>query len=85
MAVSPCEGEMAGNVYQVAVPSAWECYPDFEAYRGRASYTRRFKVERSGRIRLEFKGVSHTADVFVDGKLALTTIMLLLLLRQWLT
>ncbi len=67
---SPCEGEMAGNVYQVAVPSAWECYPDFEAYRGRASYTRRFKVERSGRIRLEFKGVSHTADVFVDGKLA---------------
>ena len=67
---SPCEGEMAGNVYQVAGPSAWECYPDFEAYRGRASYTRRFKVERSGRIRLEFKGVSHTADVFVDGKLA---------------
>lgn len=65
---SPCEGEMAGRAIPVAVPSAWECYPGFEAYRGTADYTRKFFVEKAGYIRLEFKGVSHTADVFVDKK-----------------
>ena len=65
---SPCEGEQAGKKISVAVPSAWECYPDFETYRGTAVYTRQFFVEKAGNIRLEFKGVSHTADVFVDEK-----------------
>lgn len=66
---SPSEGEYAGEKIAVAVPSAWECYPDFETYRGKAVYTRKFSVEKAGNIRLEFKGVSHTADVFVDHQL----------------
>lgn len=65
---SPSEGEHAGKKIAVAVPSAWECYPDFETYRGIAVYTRKFFVEKAGNVRLEFKGVSHTADVFVDQK-----------------
>lgn len=47
------------------VPSCWETYPDTANYRGRASYVR--TVEASGNVRLEFKGVSHTAAVYWDG------------------
>lgn len=50
---------------RVIVPGCWEKYPDTRAYRGKACYERDFQA--SGNIRLEFKGVSHTAEVFVDG------------------
>ena len=52
---------------KAAVPSCWETYPDTVTYRGRACYERSFTAE--GDIRLEFKGVSHTAEVFLDGSL----------------
>lgn len=62
---SPCSGEHAHKIYQVAVPSCWETYPDFSSYRGCAAYTTSFESE--GHVRLVFKGVSHTAEVIVDG------------------
>jgi len=52
--------------FPVIVPSCWETYPDTVSYRGKASYSRTF--EARGNIRLEFKGVSHTATVLVDGR-----------------
>lgn len=55
-----------GRKYQVIVPSCWENYPNMETYRGKALYSREFEAE--GNIRLEFKGVSHTATILVDGK-----------------
>ena len=58
------QGEEA--VIQAPVPGCWENYPDTVSYRGQASYSREF--EAKGNIRLEFKGVSHTASVLVDGK-----------------
>lgn len=51
---------------KVGVPSCWENYPDTITYRGKACYERYFSGE--GNIRLEFKGVSHTAEVFLDDK-----------------
>lgn len=54
--------------YQLPVPSVWEQHPDFLAHRGKGTYTRKVYVKNSGNIRLEFKGVSHTADVYFDGK-----------------
>lgn len=51
---------------RAVVPSCWETYPDTITYRGKAVYERSF--EASGNIRLEFKGVSHTAEVYLDGK-----------------
>ncbi len=63
---TPCQGEYAGKSYKVATPSCWETYPDFGNYRGEAVYKTVFEAE--GNVRLEFKGVSHTATVFVDGK-----------------
>ena len=48
------------------VPGCWETYPDTLTYRGKAVYSKEF--EARGNIRLEFKGVSHTAEVYVDGE-----------------
>lgn len=63
---SPCQGEHAGETYQVATPCCWESHPEFSAYRGEGEYTTTFRA--GGNIRLEFKGVSHTSAVFLDGK-----------------
>lgn len=48
------------------VPGCWECDPDTVSYRGRARYERDFFG--GGNIRLELKGVSHTAEVYLDGE-----------------
>ena len=59
------EGDRAGQVMKVAVPSCLETYPGFENYRAKAEYFTEF--EAAGNVRLEFKGVSHMAWVYVDG------------------
>lgn len=61
---TPLDGEHANQSYRETVPSCWETYPGFENYRGRADYETTF--QGCGNIRLEFKGVSHFAKVFVD-------------------
>ena len=61
----PCDGEFAGTKYQVATPCCWESHPDFSGYRGEGIYRRDF--ESCGNIRLEFKGISHTATIWLDG------------------
>ncbi len=48
------------------VPGCWECDPDTVSYRGKACYERDFFA--GGNIRLELKGVSHTAEVYLDGE-----------------
>lgn len=63
---TPCQGEKKGKVYQVVTPCCWENHPDFTNYRGEGEYTTNFTA--GGTIRLEFKGVSHTATVFLDDK-----------------
>ena len=47
--------------YRMPVPGCWEQHPDFVSHR-------EVRVEQEGNLRLEFKGVSHTADVFWDGE-----------------
>ncbi|AEI42750.1 Beta-galactosidase [Paenibacillus mucilaginosus KNP414] len=42
-------------------------HPQFSTYRGKAVYRRMVEISRKGAIRLVFKGVSHTADIFFDG------------------
>lgn len=54
--------------YTLPVPGCWEQHPDFLAHRGKGTYTKNVYIKRGGNIRLEFKGVSHTADVYFDGK-----------------
>ena len=54
--------------YRLPVPSVWEQHPDFLSHRGKGTYTRSVYIKRYGNIRLEFKGVSHTAEVYFDGE-----------------
>lgn len=62
----PCQGDNAGKNYKVLTPCCWENHPEFVTYRGEGEYKTRFHA--GGNIRLEFKGVSHTATVFLDGQ-----------------
>lgn len=62
----PCQGEHSGRTFQVATPCCWETLPDFPDYRGEGIFRKKFYA--GGTIRLEFKGVSHTAAVYLDGK-----------------
>ena len=56
------------KAYQLPVPAVWEQHPDFLSHRGRGTYTRTVTVAADGNVRLSFKGVSHTADVYFDGE-----------------
>jgi len=54
---------------KIWTPSAWECIPGMENYRGKAWLKREFELAESGNVRLVFGGVSHTASVYVDSEL----------------
>ena len=60
-------GEIAGKSFPVATPSCWEMYPGFGLYRGEGKYETTFCA--GGGLRIECKGVSHTANVYLDGVL----------------
>ncbi|MDO3412538.1 glycoside hydrolase family 2 TIM barrel-domain containing protein [Saccharibacillus sp. CPCC 101409] len=62
-------GEMPQQFeYRLPVPGCWETHPDLGTYRGTGLYRRTINVNRRTNLRLEFKGVSHTADVYFDGR-----------------
>ncbi len=52
--------------YKMLVPSCWESNPKLSSYKGKALYSK--KISFGGNIRLVFKGVSHTAYVYLDKK-----------------
>ncbi len=52
----------------ISVPSAWEMLPGLEDYRGQGWLRTTIPALDGYAVRLVFGGVSHTADVFVDGK-----------------
>jgi beta-glucuronidase len=52
----------------IQVPSAWECLPDLQNYRGRGWLRTQVAAYEGMALRLVFGGVSHTATVRVDGR-----------------
>lgn len=58
--------EKQKGIYSMPVPGCWEQHPDFYAYRGKGTYIKKIYVNETGAVRFEFKGVSHTADVYFD-------------------
>ncbi len=48
------------------VPGCWESHPEHRAYRGKGWYRMPLETPEAGPMRLVFKGVSHTARVFLD-------------------
>ncbi|WP_312370014.1 glycoside hydrolase family 2 protein [Lachnoclostridium sp.] len=61
------EGDLAE--YKLPVPGCWEQHPNFSTYRGKGTYRKTIVITEPSTLRLEFKGVSHTADVYFDGEL----------------
>ncbi|MCD8069687.1 MAG: hypothetical protein LUE87_12560, partial [Lachnospiraceae bacterium] len=55
-----------GSHYTLPVPGCWEQHPLLNDYRGKGTYYRRIFVTEPCNLRLVFKGVSHTADVWLD-------------------
>ncbi len=53
--------------FSPVVPSCWESMRGLEDFRGHCRYNRKIKT-KGGNIRLVFKGVSHTANVYFDGE-----------------
>lgn len=58
-----------GRKYSFPVPGCWEQHPDMMNYRGKGTYRRKIFLSTLTNLRIEFKGVSHTADVYFDGEL----------------
>ena len=56
-----------GRKYSLTVPGCWEQHPELINYRGKGTYTKKVYVSQKTNLRLEFKGVSHTADVYFDN------------------
>ena len=56
-----------GREYHLPVPGCWEQHPDLIHYRGKGTFFKQVFVQQPCHIRLEFKGVGHTADVYFDG------------------
>lgn len=57
-----------GERRMMDVPCVWEMLNERKNYRGEAVARRKFDVPQAGHVRLVFKGVSHTARVFWDGR-----------------
>ena len=52
--------------FKMLVPGCWESNPKLASYKGKAIYSK--KVTFGGNIRMMFKGISHTAYVYLDKK-----------------
>lgn len=57
-----------GNMYSLPVPGCWEQHPELLNYRGIGTYRKKIFLRNGANIRFDFKGVSHTADVYFDGE-----------------
>ncbi|MDF2962565.1 MAG: beta-galactosidase [Paenibacillus sp.] len=60
--------EDASYLYRLPVPGCWEMHPELLTYRGRGVYRRSIAVDEKKTLRFVFKGVSHTAKVYFDGR-----------------
>ncbi len=54
--------------YRLSVPGCWEMHPELLTYRGRGVYRRFIDLDEKAHLRFVFKGVSHTANIYWDGK-----------------
>lgn len=57
-----------GAEYSLPVPGCIEQHPQLLTWRGKGAFYKKIRCGRRTNLRLEFKGVSHTADVFFDGR-----------------
>ena len=54
--------------YSLAVPGCWEEHPTLRTYRGVGIYKKNFFMTHKANLRLIFKGISHTCEIWLDEK-----------------
>ncbi len=54
--------------FSVSVPGCWEQIPSLSSFRGKGIYTKKVRTAKKTNLRITFKGVSHTGDVYFDDK-----------------
>lgn len=57
-----------GRRYSLIVPGCWEQHPEMLDFRGKGTYQKTITTDKDSNLRLEFKGISHTAKVFFDNQ-----------------
>lgn len=55
-----------GKAYDIPVPGCIEQHPELMNYRGKGAYYKKIRLGKKTNVRLELKGVSHTADLYFD-------------------
>ena len=60
--------ECNGVKEPMAVPGCWESHPKLLNFRGKGVYKKEIELLDDANVRLVFKGISHTGDVFFDGE-----------------
>lgn len=55
-----------GRSFSLPVPGCWEQQPELINFRGKGTYIKKIYITQRTNLRLECKGVSHTADVYFD-------------------
>lgn len=62
-------GAAADYLYRLVVPGCWEQHPELVNYQGRGVYRKSITVTgQAASLRFECKGISHTANLYFDGK-----------------
>ena len=64
--IDPTEWK-TGKKEIMSVPGCWENIDAYKTYRGQAVAHKIIKLDTETDVRLVFKGISHTARIFVDG------------------
>ncbi len=64
--LTPHDG--SGKTYPAYVPGVWERIPALTSFRGTADYERTVTASEAGHYLLRMGAVSHTGDVYFDGK-----------------
>jgi beta-glucuronidase len=54
---------------KMPVPGCWEQHPLLLTYRGEACYTKEIILDKTCNLKLDFKGISHTAKIYFDDEL----------------
>lgn len=60
--------DQSDRCFSGIVPGIWNAIPALAPYRGKAVYSKEISIEKAGNLMLRFGGVSHTADVYLDGQ-----------------
>ena len=69
MTVSPQADLSQLNERKLQVPGVWESLPEYANYRGQALAVKKITLKKDAPLRVVFAGVSHTAQVYIDGEL----------------